>query len=329
FIRFTSGTTGSSKGVMLSHQTVEDRVYCANTALKIKPGDRVLCVLSMAYHFVVSIILYLRNGACIVVSKGINASQMLADIGKHHITFIYAAPMQIKLLSGDMGKQNMPSVRLVISTSASIGRELCDRFFARYGIAVSQAYGIIELGLPIVNDNGEDPESVGRCVDGFKAAILDEHAQPLSIGKLGELGLKGPGMLDAYLSPYKKREEILVNGWFLTGDLALMDEEGRIKIAGRKKTVINVSGNKVFPEEVEAVIEEIPQVKCCKVKGVPHVLTGELVQAEVVLKTGFHPPDQEEMIRFCRKHLSAYKVPQRILFVDQLETTGSGKTKRT
>lgn len=329
FIRFTSGTTGSSKGVMLSHDTVEERIRCANSALKIKPGDRVLCVLSMAYHFVVSIILYLRNGACIVISKGTNAAQMLEDIRKHQITMVYAAPMQIRLLCSDTGKEAIPSVRMVISTSASIGKELCERFIGRYGIPVSQAYGIIELGLPMVNDDGGDPESVGRCVDGFEAAILDENAQSLLPGVLGELGLKGPGMLDAYLSPYKKREEILVNGWFLTGDLALKDEMGRIKIAGRKKAVINVSGNKVFPEEVEAVLEESPYVESCKVTGVPHVLTGELVQAEIVLKNGVAPPDQEELIRFCRKRLSAYKAPQRILFVERLEMTGSGKTKRT
>jgi acyl-CoA synthetase (AMP-forming)/AMP-acid ligase II len=195
---------------------------------------------------------------------------------------------------------------------------------------VIQGYGIIELGLPILNKGDADanPEWVGSCARGFHAIILNERLEELPPGRIGELALYGPGMLDAYLYPFRRREEILVNGWFLTGDLALMNEQGKVKIEGRKKSMINVGGNKVFPEEVESVLNEHPAVADCRVKGARHDLLGETVLAEVVLNKIAVRPSEEELRSFCRKHLSTYKVPHKVVFIDSIPITPSGKQKR-
>jgi acyl-CoA synthetase (AMP-forming)/AMP-acid ligase II len=169
---------------------------------------------------------------------------------------------------------------------------------------------------------------VGYALPSYEVAILDENYQALPAESIGLLGVKGPGMFDGYLSPPKARAAFLKAGWFITGDLASMQQDGLIEIKGRAKNVINVSGNKVFPNEVEEVINQFDKVVTSKVYGQQHPLMGEIVTADVVLKekTDF---DQEELIRYCRQMLSSFKVPQRIRVVDQIEMTASGKIKRT
>lgn len=134
-------------------------------------------------------------------------------------------------------------------------------------------------------------------------------------------------MFAAYLQPPKLREDILQNGWFLTGDLASRRPDGLLTIEGRKKSMINVSGNKVFPEEVEAVLNTHPAVAMSRVKGAPHPFLGECVSAEVVLHPGAEV-DAETLITYCRQRLSTYKVPQRLAFVSTLPMTDSGKLRR-
>src|SRR4030095_4602167 len=150
-IRFTSGTTGTSKGVILSHETILARITAANSALQLSNDDVVLWVLSMAYHFVVSIILYLHYGASIVVCNDFLASAVLEKVNQPKATLLYAAPVHIRMLANDSGDKKMDSLKKVISTSTGITREQCEAFYNRFNIPVSQAYGIIEIGLPIVN----------------------------------------------------------------------------------------------------------------------------------------------------------------------------------
>jgi acyl-coenzyme A synthetase/AMP-(fatty) acid ligase len=119
----------------------------------------------------------------------------------------------------------------------------------------------------------------------------------------------------------------LVNGFFLTADYAIKSPNGLIKIEGREKSVINISGNKVFPEEVEGVLETIPEIKIAKISGIPHPLMGQIVQAEVVLENN-STIDIEAVLTYCRKRLSTFKVPQRVLVVDELPMTASGKLIR-
>lgn len=329
FIRFSSGTTGRSKGVVLSHQKLEERVVAANAALGIGPGDRVLWMLPMAHHFAVSIVLYLYHGACTVLGESHLAADVLETARVSKATVIYGAPFHFALLAADRSGQDWPQLRLAVSTAAPLARPVAEEFQRRFGKPLVQGLGIIEIGLPLLNTGGasDAPTAVGRPLPAFDVELRDEEGVPVTVGRVGELWIKGPGMFDAYLSPWQPVAEICVNGWFPTGDLAETDAAGRVFIRGRKKSVLNVNGMKVFPEEVEAVIEQHPSIRRCRVIGLPHAVLGTVPAAEVILE-----PDaavsSREVIAWCRKSLSAYKVPARVRFVDSLELTASGKVKR-
>ena len=329
FIRYSSGTTGASKGVVIGHRSVYERVDAANQLLQLKPGEVVLWVLPMAFHFVVSIVLYLRVGAAIAVSKDFLAETMINYARQYNATLLYASPMHIRMLANHAGPVDLTKLKTVISTSTAISGEDIRRFTEKTGKEVSQAYGIIEIGLPIVNHKSaaEHPEAVGHALPAYRVGILDDDGKELPPGETGRLAIAGPGMFDGYLSPPAARDEILNGAWFMTGDLATKAEDGLITIRGREKSMINVSGNKVFPEEVEHVLNTHPSVKISRVFGGKHPLLGEVVQAEIVPEGA--TPEVEELIGFCRERLSTYKVPQRIQWVEEIAFTATGKIVRS
>jgi len=329
FVRFTSGTTGKSKGVVVSHQSVIERIEAANLGLLLGPNDAVVWVLPMAYHFIVSIVLYIRFGAAIAVVKDFLARNIIEITNKYGGTLLYASPLQIKLLAADAGEERMPSLKRAISTSAGIGYDVCLQFKERFGLPVSQAYGIIEIGLPMLNDekSEEHPDAVGFALPGYTVDILDDEYHPLPPGRVGYLGIKGPGMFDAYLFPPTPRSEVLRNGYFLTADYATKDSEGLVKIEGRSKSVINISGIKVFPEEIEALLETIPGIKQARISSSPHPLLGQIIIGELVAKNGV-AIDTREVLTFCRERLSAFKIPHRLKVVESLPMTKTGKLQR-
>jgi long-chain acyl-CoA synthetase len=329
FIRFSSGTTGRSKGVVLSHAKLRERVVAANAALEIGAQDRVLWMLPMAHHFAVSIVLYLYHGACTVLGKSHLAEQVLEMARATRATVIYGAPFHFSLLASDASGYLWPDLRLAVTTAAPLTQEIAVRFRQRFNKPLIQGLGIIEVGLPLLNTGGaaDSPLAVGRPLPAFDVELRDEEGLPVAIGSIGELWIKGPGMFDAYLSPWQTLDEICVAGWFATGDLAVMDAAGRIYLQGRVKSVLNISGMKVFPEEVEAVIEKHSAVQRCRVKGRSHAVLGTVTAAEVILKPG-KSIEARELINWCRKSLSVYKVPARVKFVTELPLTASGKIRR-
>lgn len=329
FVRFTSGTTGAAKGVVLTHDDVLDRTRAANAGLKLTHEDRILWVLPMAYHFYVSIILYLEIGSTVIVSADFLASSLLDTATKHAATFLYITPMHVRMMNGDQtGRALPPSLKRVMSVSAKLHPQTALDFLARYKVPVAQGYGIIEVGLPIQNNDeaAEHPEAIGRPVDGFEAKIVDDKLHTLPDGQTGQLALRGPGMFSGYLNPPRSRAEILHDGWFLTGDLGHRDSSGRIVLDGRTSSVIHVAGHKVFPEEVAAVLDHHPAVLRARVASRNHPQMGEAVHAEVQLRPGQNATG-EELIAYCRKKLSAQKVPATLDIVEEIKTTTSGKVR--
>jgi acyl-coenzyme A synthetase/AMP-(fatty) acid ligase len=330
FLRFTSGTTGAAKGVILTHDGVLERTRAANKGLGLTCEDRVLWVLPMSYHFFATILLYLEIGCIIVVGPDYLAENILAAAWRHEVTFLYVTPMHVRMLTAEnSGRALPPSLRRVMSVSSRLHPQSARDFFARYGVPVAQGYGIIEVGLPLMNldDAAEHPEAVGRPLPGFDVAILNEQMKPVANGQTGQLALSGPGMFAGYLNPPKRREEVLCDGRFLTGDLAHRDDAGRIVIDGRLKTVIDVAGHKVFPEEVAAVLDQHPAVLHSRVTTRPHPQFGEVVHAEIQLRDGSSPTVTEDILSFCRRRLSSHKVPTSIDLVAQLDLTSSGKVR--
>jgi long-chain acyl-CoA synthetase len=328
FVRFTSGTTGAAKGVVLTHRDVLERTRAANSGLQLTHEDKILWVLPMAYHFYVSIILYLEAGATVLVGGDYLAENILDSAVKHNATFLYVTPMHIRMLNSEKsGRTLPPSLQRVMSVSAKLNPQSARDFHARYKVPVSQGYGIIEVGLPIMNiaEAAEHPEAIGRPVSSFEAMIVHDEMKPVAEGETGQLALRGPGMFSGYLNPPRLRSEIMHDGWFLTGDLAHRDSGGLIVLDGRTSSVIHVAGHKVFPEEVAAVLDSHPAVLRSRVFGRQHPQWGEAVFAEVQLRNG--TVTGEELLTFCRKRLSSQKVPVSVEFVPEIAMTSSGKVR--
>jgi len=318
FVRFSSGTTGTSKGIVLSHERLLERITAANRALKISSADRVIWMLPMAHHFAVSIMLYLLNGAATVLVASHFAEDVLAAARAHSGSVIYAAPFHHALLAADKSGVAWPSLRLAVSTAAALPLRTALAFDQRFGVPLSQGLGLIEVGLPLLNDSGrERPTSVGRPLPDYDVDIRD-----------GEIFLRGPGMLDAYLHPWRTQKEILEDGWFRTGDLGRQDPDGYVYLEGRSHSVINVAGLKCFPEEIEAVLSTVPEVKLARVFGKPHPRVGAVPVAEIVPRDPSQPPRTSALESSCRAALARYKVPVEFRLVASLPVTASGKVKR-
>jgi long-chain acyl-CoA synthetase len=330
FVRYTSGTTGAEKGVVLSHRGVYERIVAANRGLCLNEDDSVLFVLPMAYHFYVSIILYLHAGAAIIIAGEHAAAALGEMITRHRVTFLYASPFHYRMfLAARLPGKDLETLRMAVSTSTGLSPDIAEKFYTAFGRRITQAYGIIEVGLPIINLGGNihNAHAIGRALPDYEVGILDDDGAWLKPGTVGHLAVRGPGMFSAYLDPFRRREDVLSNEWFMTGDMARREVDGTITVCGRKKSMINVCGEKVFPEEIETVLNEHHQVVESFVYGANHPRMGETVHARVVLAEGVRIAP-EELIGFARARLSPFKTPQQIYFVEQIEKTGTGKAYR-
>jgi long-chain acyl-CoA synthetase len=324
FIRFSSGTTGTSKGVVLSHETIDERIQAANEALDIGPRDRVLWVLSMAYHFTVSIVAYLTFGATIVLPANHFAAAIVEAIERNRATLLYASPMHYALLADYPGAAPLRSLRMALSTTSSLEERVAAEFHHRYRQPIGQALGIIEAGLPCihVDSTAQRWASVGRLLPAYRMRLEDAG---LGAGAK-EILLSGPGFLDAYYHPWQTRREIMPDGWFRTGDVGWLDEQGFLYLSGRTKEVISVMGMKFFPREVEQVLASHPAVEAASVFAGGDGRWGEAVCARVVARNGSANPALKEQLRqYCQERMASYKAPERIEFVASLPRTASGK----
>ena len=327
FIRFTSGTTAASKGVVLSHRTIAERLDAADQALQIVPGDVVLWVLSMSFHFVVTILLYLTRGATVALCQQ-PFPRALVDGIRSGGTVLYASPFHYQLLAvaGGLQPADLARVRLAVSTAAQLPAAIADLVRERLGLELAEAYGIIEVGLPFVRRPGDAAAGgLGRPLSGYDVRIDAPDA-----AGTGEILLRGPGMADAYFRPWRPRDAYLEDGWFRTGDLGRVDREGGLCILGRLKQVINFSGMKIFPYEIEDVIAQHPGVQQCRVVAREHPVHGQTPAAELVLHAGAAPAlVLAEVRQACARALAAHKQPQDLRVVDALPLTASGKVRRT
>ena len=324
FIRFTSGTTGASKGVVLTHETIDERIRAANATLAIGPADRILWVLSMSYHFTVSIVAYLTFGATIVLPANHFAAAITDNIERLGATLLYASPTHYALLAEYPLARPLPSLRLAVSTTSSLDSRVAAKFAEKYARPVSQALGIIEVGLPCihVDPTADRWDSVGRVSPPYRLRLDDAGLGP----ELKEVLLSGPGLLDAYYEPWQTRDQIMPDGWFRTGDVGCVDRQGFLFLRGRSKDVICVMGMKFFPQEVESVLEAHPQVQSASVFATSDERSGERVHARVVTRGDADLAHfKRNLHQHCRERLASYKVPEEIEIVSALPQTASGK----
>src|SRR5213594_3776816 len=244
FLRFTSGTTASSKGVVLSHEATAARVEAADQVLAFSEEDRILWVLPLAYHFAVTIVAYVRAGTHILMCPDTLPRAMVDAVHRLKPSVLYAAPLHFERMANLGPSEPLTSIRVILSTAAPISPAVMDRFESVYGVPIGQAYGIIEAGLPCINlgTEGLPSTSVGRPVPGYEVAVLSDDGKRLTSDRradapedLGEIAVRGDGLFSAYYSPWQLREQITRDGWFLTGDLGWVDQAGALHLKVRKK----------------------------------------------------------------------------------------------
>jgi long-chain acyl-CoA synthetase len=334
YLRFTSGTTSARKGVVISHGRILERLTAANRGMAITADDRVLWLLPMAHHFVVSILLYLRNGATILLPGNSLARSVLGISAHSQPTVFYASPYHYALLAKDTSGQRLDSLRLAVSTAEGLRDETAVRFSERYGCDLVQALGVIEVGLPVMNlaSAGRKPTALGRALPDYVVWLRGDDGRRVPAGgspeNCGEVCIRGPGMFDAYLDPWTPSAAVLEPDGFRTGDQGRFDADGDLHLVGRRANRINMAGMKFFCEEVEAVLDRHPAIERSRVSAREHPHLGQTPVAEIVLRPGSDEPAARTLADFCREHLPAYKIPRQFSVVAALPMTATGKVRR-
>ncbi len=320
FIRFTSGTTDAARGVALTHESIRARHRAANEVLGLGAEDGVLFPLDMAHHFVVSVLLVLSVGARLLLPEQALPGKMVETAQAGRATVVFGAPHHLRMLAGGAPVGSLSGLRLALSTTAPLASAVPGDFLARHGVPLGQAYGIIEVGLPCIDLDG-CPGTVGVPLPAFEVKLLD----PLE--GVGRVVVRGPGMFDAYVSPWQPRDGVLDGGWFLTGDLGRFDEAGRLVLLGREQAVINFGGVKIFPVELEDVLNRHPQVAESLVYGQDHPRLGQLPRARVVALPGSQPTERD-LLQWLRRHVPPRELPLGVEVVKSLPRTATGKLLR-
>lgn len=327
FIRFSSGTTGTSKGVILSAAGIRARTDAVQSVFQLDAGERVLWLLPMAYHFAATIMLFLRTGCVIELAPSNAAEETLNRLGRNDIALLYATPFHYAGLATAPGPSPATMPRLLISTAMALEADAAAAFAARFGRPLQQAYGIIECGLPCINAQATpaDVLSVGPPSPGYDVRLAFSPEFPEADG-VGEVMVRGDGLFSAYATPWAERDAVMTDDGFATGDLGRFDH-GKLFLHGRRKNVINFLGMKIFPEAVEAVLRRHPAVAEVRVRGEDHPGVGQRVVAEVV-PVGGTTPSPAALAGFCREQLCEHEVPQEIAIVAHLPKTAGGKLRR-
>jgi long-chain acyl-CoA synthetase len=316
YIRFTSGTTGRRKGILLGHKTIIDRLNAANAVLGIHSDDIIWFALPMVDHFVVSVLLYLSRGATILdVSKTEYARAFTS-----HPTVIYGAPGFFETLIR-LEINSLDRLRLAISTTAPLPALIAADFADRFGKCLNPALGIIEVGLLSLNMRADKIGSVGRPMPAYDITLVTQDGKLAKPGETGELHVKGPGLLEAYIGPWRPAPLVMNSYGYATGDFARVDADGYLFLAGRGKNRLLVNGIEFFCEEVEMALNSLPGVAESRVflDRISQTLAAELVGS---------PGPIERLGEMLTGLIDSRKVPKSFFIVQDLPRTSNGKLRR-
>ena len=335
-ILYTSGTTGSPKGALLTHRNFIANAHAAAAAIHISPNDRFVVFLPLFHSFTytVCVIIPLITGAMISLLPAVRPfSRVVKRLILDRITLFVAIPTVYKILA----EKNMPFVvklllnlRLCVSGAAPLPAKVIYEFEKAFKVPLLEGYGLTEAS-PVVSINPDDhgrrkPGTVGLPLPGIEVKVIDDEGNALPRGAAGELLVKGPSVMRGYLNRPDDTAKTIRSGWLYTGDIALLDDDGFIKIIDRKKDLIIVDGLNVYPFEVEEVLYRHPAIKDCAMIGVPHEHEEgkELPIMYVVLRDG-QEATAKILRDFLAEHVAHYKIPRRFIFIQELPRTATGK----
>ena len=331
---FTSGTAGSPKAAVLTHNNLLTNIRQANVAEHIGPDDVTFGVLPLFHIFGLNVVLgtTFAGGGCVVLVQRFDPVSAMETIAERKVTVIPGAPsMWMALAQLDHPTPNgFAGVRIALSGAAKLPEQISQSISARFGLQVHEGYGLTEAAPVVTTSIGLAwiPGSIGRTVPGIELRLVDENGDDVLVGDSGEIWIRGENIFAGYLDDPEATARVLTrDGWLRTGDIAVVDEDGHLYMVDRLKDLIIVSGFNVFPAEVEGVLAVHPDIAEVVVVGTPHPHTGEAVRAYVVTRNGVHL-DEDAIIDYCRTKLARYKCPSKVLFVDALPRNLTGKVQR-
>lgn len=339
-IQYTGGTTGVSKGAMLTHSNLLGGLQQTIDLLVEDPSDfpengKVVAVAPLFHIFGMTMVLLfgLRHGWNLLLVPKFQPDQMMELIKRERpIMLAGVATLYTALHSyPEMESYGLDEVLLYTSGGASVPVGLLRSFERRTGRPIWEGYGLSE-GAPVSFNTylkGSVGGSIGVPIPGTDVRIVDIETgeKEMPFGEPGELVVKGPQVMRGYWNMPEETANTLRDGWLHTGDIARMDEQGYLYIVDRKKEVINASGFKVYPREVEEVLYQHPEVVEAVAVGAPDEYRGETVKAFVVKRSG-SDLTEEELVSYCKENLAAYKVPKVLEFRDELPKSAVGKLLR-
>ncbi len=343
-LQYTGGTTGVPKGAMLSHRNlVANCTQMRHWLSDMRDGEeRFLAVVPFfhVYGLTVALNTAVATGASVIcVLMAMFDARLVAEaIARYRPTIFPGAPAVYLALNQlkEVRRYNLSSIKVCVSGSASLPREVQAEFERLTGATVVEGYGLTEAspGTHVNPVHGaRKAGSIGLPLPDTDARIVDQDTgqQDVAPGEPGELLIRGPQVMQGYWRAPDETAATLRDGWLSTGDIARMDEDGYFYIVDRKKDLVIIGGLKVYPREIEELLHEHPKVREAVVVGVPHRVRGEQLVAQVVLKEGVAGDSREirrDLIEFCRSRLASYKIPRRIRVVDMLPKSSVGKVLR-
>lgn len=337
-LQYTGGTTGSPKGVMLTHKNlISNTAMCGEWMHKCEDGEEtVLGILPFfhVYGMTTVLILSVMLGNKMVLLPKFDVETALKTIDKLKPTIFPGAPtIYIGLLNHpDLKKYDLSSIKACMSGSAALPLEVQQKFEKVTGGKLVEGYGLTETS-PVTHANfiwatDRVNGSVGVPWPDTDSCILGPDSNvPMKPGEVGEIAVKGPQVMKGYWNKPEDTEATFRDGWFLTGDLGYMDEKGYFYVVDRKKDMIIAGGFNIYPREIEEVLYEHEAVLECVAAGIPDPYRGETVKVFIVLKEGAKVTE-EELDKYCRTKLAAFKVPRQYEFRTELPKTAVGKILR-
>ncbi|WP_234978393.1 class I adenylate-forming enzyme family protein [Bacillus tuaregi] len=336
-ILYTSGTTGKPKGAMLTHSNFMYSAEVSNVKLKCTAEDVFLIAVPVFHVFGMGpgIMSAIAAGARMVLMDQYKAIHALELIEAERISVHHGVPTMfiLELNHPRFSEFDLSSLRTGIIAAAPCPEEIVRKIRNDMGCNILVFYGLTESTASITATSFDDDDyiqsiTVGRPLPDSEAKVVDAQGMTVQNNEVGELLLRGPGITKGYYqSPEQTIEAINHEGWFHTGDLATMDEKGYIRIVGRKKEMIIRGGFNIYPREIEEIFYKHPSVLEVVIIGLPDTVLGEVSCAAIKLKTG-HDEDEGAMKDYIRDKVADYKVPDKIIFLDEFPMTDSGKIKR-
>lgn len=332
-VMYTSGTTGKPKGVMLSQRNIYETCTIWAESMNLQATDR-MYICTPLFHCAglqVFAIPTLHQGGTVIIAEAFSPETTLQELVDTNATIFFGVPAMYTILLNrpDTKTLSFPQLRLFCYGAAPMPYEMVRQLKETFpNVRVQNLYGQTENSPAASSLLDEDAltkiGSVGKPLPKTSIQIVDEFGEPLPVGMVGEIAVKGPQVMLGYLRNEEETNRALKDGWLLSGDLGRFDDEGYLYIVDRKKDMILRGGENVYPIEVEDVLYQMPQILEAAVVGIPHEVYGEVPKAYIVLKEAATLSD-DEVRAYCTERLAKYKVPAVIEYLAELPRNASGK----